>query len=463
MLKYLLLAVLMVLSYSRSLAQEEVPFDKYHSGYTPLSIGAVVPDFRLRQVLNYKSTEVSLSDFRGKALLIDFWAAFCQPCLAQFPKLQDIQKKYKQDLQVITITNDSHQKVIELFEHIKYQGFSLLTATKEDDNNSNDSLFYAFPHRYIPHYVWIDKDRVVRAITGHEALTIENVALLISGQPLAVINKQEDVSSATSHRALYSYQELDVAEKMMLNDSIRGLIEYAMLSSYNRMYPPSSSIDHNGIYADRRIRLWNLPLSTMLRLAYGKIGKDIHEQELVPAPRVFLNVKDKKLLHKLTVNFLQPPDTTDDLYCYDLIISGRGRQLLAERMQENLYRYFGVKGTITKKKVWCYILSLKDSSRLRTSGDSSHVKGNRYFLQLKNEPLSRLVNHIRSYNEGSKAESYKGLQSGIIVDETHLTANVDINIKAAMNDIPALKLALLDYGLDLQAGERWIDVLLLED
>lgn len=461
MLKCLLLTLIASLGYLLLCAQEKEPFDSYTTTYQPLSIGTIVPDYRLRQVLNYQNKEVSLSAFNGKALLIDFWAIFCQPCLAQFPKLQRIQEKYEHELQIITITNDSIEKVAELYDNIRYQGFNLLTAA--GGTNANDSLFFAFPHKNIPHYVWIDKNRILRAITGYEALNEDNISLLVSGGSLAVINKEDDISLNTHHPAMYTYQEVDIVEKMMLNDSIRGLIGYSMLTGYNKKYPPSSATDYIGIYAERRIRTWNLPLSTMMRLAYGKMGKEVWEQELVPVPRVFFNVRDTAILHKLTVNFTQPPDTTADMYCYDLIIAEKNRRLLLESMKEDLYRYFGVSGKIVRKKVSCYVLSLNDSSRLRTKGGDTYVKGNMYYLKLQNADFSLLTDHIRAYNEGSKTTPYRGLESAIIVDETNFTAKIDINITARMNDIPALKLVLSKYGLEMQEGERLIDVLLLED
>ncbi|SHL88458.1 TlpA disulfide reductase family protein [Chitinophaga sp. CF418] len=462
MLKYLLISFFIFLWCLPLPAQEKEPFESYKAIYAPLSIGAVVPDYKLQQVLNYKKKEISLSEFSDKALLIDFWAIFCQPCLAQFPKLQRIQEKYKKELQVITVTSDSLEKVTNLFEDIRYQGFNLLTVARGVDNNVNDSLFFVFPHKYIPHYIWIGKDRIVKAITGYEALNNDNIALLIGGGSLAAINKEVNIFSH-EHPAIYSYQEADIAEKMMLNDSIKGLIGYSMLSGYNRKYPPSSATDYTGIYAERRIRTWNLPLGTMMRLAYGKIGKEIWEQELVPVPRVFFSVRDTAILHKLTVDFKQPPDTTADMYCYDLIVPGKGRRLLMERMKEDLYRYFGVSGKFVKRKVWCYILSLVDSSRLRTKGGDPYVRGNMYYLKLQNADFFLLTEHIRAYNEGSKTTPYKGLESAIIVDETNFSSRVDINVTARINDISSLKRELSKYGLALLEGERLVDVLLIED
>ncbi len=463
MSRCLFVLLLTVLSYSSLLSQDRAPSVKYQVEGTALDIGTVVPDFRLRQILNHKAEEVTLSEFRGKAILIDFWAPNCQPCVAQFPKLQAIQDKYKERLQIITITNDSLRNVTELFRNMGYKGFRLLTAAA-GLNNTNDSLFFAFPHKYIPFYVWIDRNGVLKALTSYEALNENNVALLINGGSLdTIIGRRENITSEAEHPAIYSYQESDIAEKMMLNDSINGLINYSMLAGYNKKYPPSCAFDRSGIYAYRRIRVWNLPLLTMFRLAYGKIGKDIDGQELLPVPRVFFNIRDERIIHKLAVNFLQPPETTGDLYCYDLISGEAGEEQLKKRMQEDLCKYFGVKSSIIRKKVACYVLSLKDSSKLKTAGGDSYAKGNLYFLQLKNTPFSRLMDNIRSYNEGSKTERYKGLESSIIIDETGFTGNIDISITARLNDTNALNIALGHYGLALHRGERWIDILLLED
>lgn len=462
MYRCILLSLLALLCYSPLSAQEKEPFETYTAVRTPIGVGMVVPDYNLQHILNYSKTAVNLSAFSGKAILIDFWAIFCQPCLAQFPELQRIQEKYKKELQVIAVTSDSLETVAGLFEDIRYQGFNLLTVARGADNSANDSLFFAFPHKYIPHYVWIDKNRIVRAITGHEALSDDNISLLTRGGSLDVVNKEVNISFA-GHPALYTYQEADIAEKMMLNDSIKGLIGYSLLTGYNRKYPPSSAIDYAGVYTERRIRTWNLPLGTMMRLAYGKGGREVWEQELVPMPRVFFNIGDTVLFHKLTLNFKQAPDTTADMYCYDLIIPKRSKQVLMERMKEDLYRYFGVSGKIVQRKVSCYVLSLIDSSRLRTKGGAPHVGGNMYYLKLQNADFSFLTEHIRAYNEGSKTTPYNGLESGIIVDETNFTGRIDINITARINDLPSLKMELSKYGLALREGERWIDVLLLGD
>jgi len=48
-----------------------------------------------------------LSDFRGKVLVVDFWATYCPPCVRQVPQLAELSKKYRdKGLEVVGLTSD---------------------------------------------------------------------------------------------------------------------------------------------------------------------------------------------------------------------------------------------------------------------------------------------------------------------------------------------------------------------
>lgn len=49
---------------------------------------------------------------KGKVLLLDFWATYCKPCAASFPKLQALQEKYKDGLVVVGIAEDDQPKAV---------------------------------------------------------------------------------------------------------------------------------------------------------------------------------------------------------------------------------------------------------------------------------------------------------------------------------------------------------------
>lgn len=67
--------------------------------------GNPAPAFTLK---NQKGEDVSLADFKGKVVLVDFWASWCRPCRASFPHLMELYGKYKnKGFEIIGITNDT--------------------------------------------------------------------------------------------------------------------------------------------------------------------------------------------------------------------------------------------------------------------------------------------------------------------------------------------------------------------
>jgi thiol-disulfide isomerase/thioredoxin len=69
------------------------------------------PDFTLEEV-NPPAGKVKRSDFKGKPVILDFWATWCPPCREAMPQLDAVYQKYKdRGLSVIGITNESRATV----------------------------------------------------------------------------------------------------------------------------------------------------------------------------------------------------------------------------------------------------------------------------------------------------------------------------------------------------------------
>jgi thiol-disulfide isomerase/thioredoxin len=75
---------------------------------TRLKQSSPAPDFSLES-LDGKTTR--LSDFRGKAVLLNFWATWCGPCKIEMPWFVDFQKQYgTQGLQIVGVAMDDASK-----------------------------------------------------------------------------------------------------------------------------------------------------------------------------------------------------------------------------------------------------------------------------------------------------------------------------------------------------------------
>lgn len=67
----------------------------------------IAPDFALKSI---DGKTVRLSDFRGKIVIVDFWATWCPPCRRGIPDLIAIQNEYAKDVVVIGISVDAESK-----------------------------------------------------------------------------------------------------------------------------------------------------------------------------------------------------------------------------------------------------------------------------------------------------------------------------------------------------------------
>lgn len=121
--------------------------------------GAAAPDFAL-QSLDGKT--VHLSDFRGKAVLLNFWATWCEPCKLEMPWFVELQKQYgPQGLEVLGVAmDDSGQDKIAKFAHDLGVNYPVLLG-KESVGDEYGGL------EYLPTSFYIDRDgKVVTRVFG---------------------------------------------------------------------------------------------------------------------------------------------------------------------------------------------------------------------------------------------------------------------------------------------------------
>ncbi len=96
--------------------------------------GGGAPDFT---VTDLQGKKLALSDYRGKVVLLDFWATWCAPCLQEIPHFIDMQQKLgPQGFQAIGISMDDGPKPVQEF----YQEHNLNYPVALGDSKLADSF-----------------------------------------------------------------------------------------------------------------------------------------------------------------------------------------------------------------------------------------------------------------------------------------------------------------------------------
>lgn len=124
--------------------------------------GALAPDFELKSL---DGKTVRLSDYRGKAVLLNFWATWCAPCKIEMPWFVDLQKQYgEQGLQVIGVAmdDDAEKDSTKIAAFVKEMNLNYVVLL------GNDKVGDAFGGvDGLPTTFYIGRDgRVLSAVSG---------------------------------------------------------------------------------------------------------------------------------------------------------------------------------------------------------------------------------------------------------------------------------------------------------
>jgi thiol-disulfide isomerase/thioredoxin len=394
----------------------------------PLHIGDTLPDITLNHIINYKTTSARLSDFRGKLVILDFFATWCSNCIAALPHQETLQKTFNDRLRIFVVAYESEKKISDFLEENPI-GKNISLPFIASDN----ILHKWFPHKLIPHEVWINPNGTLKATTATDQLTAANIENLLAGKSVRFKIKKDVENFSMQEPLLFNRQIGLSPEKIKY---------YAMVTSYIEGIPGNAFVKRDSNNRVTRICLTNYSVRHLYRYACSVA---------LPENRCLLCVKDSG---DLVIHGDYTAWARHHTYCYELSVPATTLKKAKRKMLQDLVSCFGYHTSMEIRNRKCLVLTAGKNihNAISKGGKPHHNFSNsskpKYMI---NQPLSTLVYYL-NYT-----------LSEPIQDETRFSLPVDLQLPDDLSDTGTLKRYLKKYGLMLTEEIQPVKVFVLSD
>ncbi len=120
-----------------------------------INVGEVAPDFTLTDL---EGNEVTLSEYRGKVVFINFWATWCPACRAEMPEMEAIYQEYK-DKGVVVIGVDIQEAKEEVLQYVQQGGYSWTFLLDTSGAVAANYRVVAIPTSF-----FLDREGIIKAV-----------------------------------------------------------------------------------------------------------------------------------------------------------------------------------------------------------------------------------------------------------------------------------------------------------
>jgi len=392
----------------------------------PLSVGDTVPDATLNHLINYRTSSVKISDFKGKLLVLDFWDTWCTACINTFPHNHELQQQFEGKIQILNVGFQPENKIkpfLTSLEQRRGASYTITTVT------GDTLLQQMFPHNYVPHLVWIGPDGVVKAITAPESLTAANINKVLNGQAADIRQKQD----------VHISQPLFLPSA--ITDSPFNMVHYSLLvkgdkydgaGTSQRYFKEGNSV-YGCNYTNRSLD--NICMMLGYRVWGEQLGQHFNKK------RYKIEISDSETLSQFKkqtwqFSFFLPKNESDSFYYKAL---------------EEIGRYTGYTVKVVERMVRCLLLTKTGST------DKLATQGGKPANNLFKTDNSRLINQTMSVLATSLDDA-TDIFDLPIVEETGYNGNVDIALHAPYT-LASIQKQLQNYGLALVNAQRPMAIL----
>lgn len=417
----------------------------------PLIVGDRVPDITIHNVINYPTTQVRLSDFKGKLLILDFWATWCLPCISMIPVCDSLQRTFEDELCILPVAAQDKKTVTAFIQNMRQaRNISFPSVT------GDTLLKKMFPHTEIPHYVWIDGTGQVIAITGADKMNKSVIGEYLKTGIITATTKTDKSKHINEKQPMFR-----VANELLGNDTASidvlpndDLLYHSVITGHIEGFGCETGGDTN------RIVCKNESIGGLYR--YALCGLDI--------TKIYLNSTAWQVTNPAVLPYTDSAELRCDTkalseswmqqytFCYELKYPDISFEKKAAIMLQDLNNYFGARFNIhgCLEKIPVKILALVrtgQGERYAAGGTTEPAKSDAFFLRMKNQPVAALVNILAGNMDLLPP----------VVDATGYKGNIDIELHCDLSNLAEVNKALAVYDLALQEREEVREMIVIKD
>lgn len=143
----------------------------------------MAPDFSFTDL---KGRKFTLSNFRGKAVVLNFWASWCAPCVIEFPQMLALAGKNEKDSVFIFLSQDDDRADIDRFlkKQMKALPQKNVIIAKDENKKIAQDLFQTFklPETYLIDRKGIIRDKIIGADIEWDGVVMQETLHNLSRQ-----------------------------------------------------------------------------------------------------------------------------------------------------------------------------------------------------------------------------------------------------------------------------------------
>ena len=139
--------------------------------------GQLAPNF---EISDYDGSRHRLSDFRGQAVYVNFWATWCVPCLIEMPDIAALQDEFGDDLVVVTVNRrEPLDRAETYFRNLPRLDGNTGVSFAVNGMDPDETLYDLYRAFAMPSSFFIDPDGVVTTV-GHGLISLEQMRTAVN-------------------------------------------------------------------------------------------------------------------------------------------------------------------------------------------------------------------------------------------------------------------------------------------